>query len=91
MSTKEKVKKQIDEMDDLIGVWEAKIEGIKAEAKAEYKEKIADLKAKRNKVKDKYDELADAAEDKWEEAKDVFSSASESFGEGFKRLKSLFG
>lgn len=90
MGTKEKVKKQIDEMDDQIGVWEARIESSKAEAKAEYKEKLAALKAKRNDVKAKYDELADATEEKWEEAKDVFSSASESFREGFGRLKSFF-
>jgi len=91
MNTKEKVKKQIDEMDDQIGVWEAKIENVKTEAKVEYKEKLAALKAKRNKVKTKYDELADATEEKWEEAKDVFSSAGESFKEGFDRLKTLFG
>ena len=51
-------------MDDQISVWEAKIEGTKAQTKAEYKEKMADLKAKRNEIKAKYDKLADAAEDK---------------------------
>ncbi|MBN1118130.1 MAG: hypothetical protein JXA77_13055 [Bacteroidales bacterium] len=61
-------------MDDQIGVWEARIDGTKAEAKAEYKEKMSDLKSKRNEVKAKYDGLADATEDKWAEAKDVFSS-----------------
>ena len=90
MSTKEKVKKEIDEMDDQIGVWEARIENIKVKAKAEYKEKLADMKAIRNEMKAKYDELADAVEDKWEEAKDVFSAASESFKRGFNKLKSLF-
>ena len=86
MSTKEKIKLQIDEMDDQIGVWEEN----EGETKAGYKEKLAALKAKRNEIKAKYDELADATEEKWEEAKDVVSSASESFKEGFNKLKSLF-
>lgn len=90
MITKEKIKKQIDEMDDQIRIWEAKLASAKSQAKAEYYEKIADLKAKRNQVKAKYDELLDAAEEKWEDAKDVFSSASESFKEGFAKLKTLF-
>ena len=91
MSLKEKVKRQIDEMDDQIKVWEAKMDSAKAEAKAEYKEKLAALKAKRNDVKAKFEELSDAAEDKWEESKEVFASASDSFKEGFNKLKSLFG
>jgi len=89
MNTKEKVKNQIDEMDDQIGVWEARMESIKAEVRAQYREKLAALKVKRNEMKIKYDELADSTEDKWEEAKVVFSSASESFKEGFSKLKSL--
>ena len=77
-------------MDDQIGVLEAKAESAKAEAKVEYKEKLADLKAKRNEMNAKYDELADATEEKWEESKGIFASASESFKEGFNKLKSLF-
>ncbi|MFO7526916.1 MAG: hypothetical protein R6W68_15790 [Ignavibacteriaceae bacterium] len=91
MNTKEKVKTRIDEIDDQIRVWEAKIENVKAEAKVEYKEKMAALKAKRNDIKAKYDEFADASDHKWEETKDVFSEASESFKEGFSKLKTLFG
>lgn len=91
MNTKEKVKNQIDEMDDKIKVWEAKIENVKSEAKVEYKEKLAYLKAKRNDINAKYNKMVDATEDKWEESKDVFSEASESFKEGFNKLKTLFG
>jgi hypothetical protein len=90
MRIKEKIKKQIDEMDDQIGVWEAKIESTKAEAKTEYKEMLAHMKAKRNEMKAMFGELVDAAEDKWEDAKVVFSSASESFRKGLIKLKSLF-
>lgn len=90
MTTKEKVKNQIDEMDDQIGILEAKAESSKAEYKVEIKEKIAGLKAKRNEVKARFDELANATDDKWEESKRIFSSASESFKEGFSKLKSLF-
>ncbi len=86
MSTKEKVKKQLDEMDDQIGVWEAKTENAKVEPKAQCKEKLADLKAKRNEIKAKYDEPADATEENWGKSKSVFSSDYESFRE---RLKSL--
>ncbi len=35
MNRKEKVKKQIDEMDDQIKVWETKFENIKAETKVQ--------------------------------------------------------
>lgn len=90
MSIKEKVKRQIDEMDNQIDVLEAKFENAKAEAKVEYKEKLAALKSKRNDVKARFDKLADATEEKWEESKDVFASASDSFKEGFNKLKSLF-
>ncbi len=90
MKTKEKVKKQIDEMDDQIRVWEAKADSANAEAKAKYNEQLADMKAKRDEVKAKYDEMADEAEYKWENAKQVFSSASEYFKKGVNKLKSMF-
>lgn len=90
MNTKEKVKNQIDEMDDQINIWEAKIESVKAKTKVWYTEKLADLKSKRNEVKAKYDELDEAKDEKWEEKKDIFSAASESFRKGTNKLKSLF-
>jgi len=39
MSIKEKVKKQIDEMDDQIGVWEAKLKAQKQKPKPNTKRK----------------------------------------------------
>jgi len=90
MSIKEKVKQQIDEIDDQIDLWESRIESVKADAKVEYKKKLSDLKTKRNEIRRKYDELTDAAEERWDESKEVFTSASDSFREGFSKLKSLF-
>lgn len=90
MRTKEKIKKLIDEMDDQIIVLETKVENVKETVKAEYKEKLSALKVKRDEFRASYEKLADATEEKWVEAKEVFVSASESFKEGFKKLKSLF-
>lgn len=90
MRTKEKIKKLIDEMDDQVNVLETKVENLKGTMKADYKDKLSALKVKRDEFRASYEKLADATEEKWEETREVFVSASESFKEGFNKLKSLF-
>ena len=87
---KENAKKSIDDIFAKIEELEGKKDNVKEKVKAEYKEKIADLKSKKNDLQAKYKELNNAAEEKWEETKNAFSSALESLKEGFSKIISLF-
>jgi len=90
MSTRENLKRQIDEMADKIELLEAKAETVKTELKAEYQSHLQVLKGHIRDVEETYQALATASAKKWEESKETLSSASRSFQEGLEKIKSLF-
>lgn len=86
---KAKANQTIDEVFAMINTLKAKRDAAKEDAKSDYDEAIKELKSKKSEMESKLADLEDATEDKWEEAKIAFSSASDSFKEGFEKLKSL--
>jgi len=87
---KAKANQTIDEISAKINELKAKKESVKENAKSKYEETIRDLESKQTDLIAKYSEIENTAEDKLEETKEAFSSASDSFKEGFDKLKSLF-
>ncbi|MEA1874287.1 MAG: hypothetical protein U9N51_07670 [Bacteroidota bacterium] len=69
---------------------EAKADGMKADIKSEYLDKLSALKESRKDLQCKFDKLKNSTDEKWEETKNAFSSASDSFKEGFSDLFSMF-
>jgi uncharacterized coiled-coil DUF342 family protein len=90
MKIKEKIKQQIDEIDEQLVVWESKIASASAEAKAEYRKELKCMQSQRDGIKARFNELAEATEDKWKETQSFFSSATATFKEEFTKFKALF-
>ena len=87
---KAKASELIDEAASKIDTLNAKKEAAKARIESEYNEAIDKLKAKKTEIEAQIDKMDDAAEDEWEDIKNTFSDASDSFREGFQKLKHLF-
>lgn len=87
---KTKAKESIDDIFAKIDELEVKKDLAIGQAKAEYEEKLVELKLKKDELVAKYDSLFAATEENWEEVKEAFSSASDSFKEGFSKIASLF-
>jgi len=86
---KKEAKKSLNDLFAKIDELEAKKDKVKADAKAEYEEKLSRLKLQKNHLQAKYDELINASEEKWDEVKSAFSSATDSFKDGFSKIASL--
>lgn len=87
---KENAKKTIDDIFNKIQELETKKDELSVEVKAEYEQKIADLKLKKDELKANLDELEKNAEVKLEEVKATFDSAAASVKEGFSKITDLF-
>lgn len=87
---KTNAKKSIDNLFSKIEELEAKKDKASAETKAKFGEQLSALKASQKDLMEKYKNMSEASEEKWEETKAAFSAASESFKEGFEKIKSLF-
>jgi chromosome segregation ATPase len=87
---KAKAQEAISDAKLKIQEFDAKKDGITAELKEEFQEKIELLKAKKDLLQSKIDSLDDDAEDKWEEIKDILGDSIKSFKEGFTNLGRLF-
>lgn len=83
-------KKTLNEFNEKISILEAKAKKAQANLRADFDEKIDELKVKRDKVKERYDKLSGATDEKWVEVKAAFSAASDDFREGFSKLGSIF-
>lgn len=92
--TKEEIKAKageaLAEAKSKIKELDAKKDGLSAELKEEFQEKVTALKAKKEALETKIDELEDDAEDKWDEIKDVLGDSLKSFKEGITNLGRLF-
>ncbi|MDA3815989.1 MAG: hypothetical protein PF486_01345 [Prolixibacteraceae bacterium] len=86
---KKEAKKSIDAIFAKIDELEAKKDKVNGDAKAEYEEKLNNLKTKKKELQAKYDALVNASDEKWEEVKSAFSSAADSYKEGFSKIASL--
>ena len=86
---KKEAKKSLDDIFAKIGKLEAEKDKAKGDAKAEYEEKLSDMKGKKKELQAKYDKLINASDEKWDEVKSTFSSANDSFKEGLSKLESL--
>ncbi len=65
----EKLKGQLDEINEEVDELEAKVNNAGADVKEEYQEKLQEAKAARVKAEGKLQELRDAGEDAWEDLK----------------------
>jgi malate synthase len=87
---KVKANQIIDDVSAKINLLKAKKDTAQGDAKAMYAESIKDLESKKTDLLAKYAKLETASEEKWEEVKNAFSSASDSFKEGWLKIKSQF-
>ena len=87
---KEEAKKSIDELFAEIDELESKKEAAEKNVKAEYAEKIADLKSKQKELELNYKTLADSSDETWEDAKEDFNASLKSFKTGLSKIRSLF-
>jgi membrane-associated HD superfamily phosphohydrolase len=87
---KANAKKSIDDFFAKIEELEAKKDKVNVETKAKYERHLSALKASQEDLIVKFKNLSEASDEKWEETKEAFSSASESFKEGFGKIKALF-
>jgi chromosome segregation ATPase len=87
---KARAKQKIDEFSAKINELKAERAAAKEDSKSDYDEALKELESKKSELDNKYTELENAADDKWEEVKATFLSASNSFEEGFSKLKPLF-
>jgi outer membrane murein-binding lipoprotein Lpp len=86
---KTKAKNSIDDIFAKIDALEVKKDSVKGDTKAEYEEKLNNLKTKKKELQVKYDALVNAHDEKWEDVKSAFSSSTDSFKEGFSKIASL--
>lgn len=90
INAREEAKESIDKLFDELDKLEAKKEEAEDAAKAEYADKITDLKLKQKELELKYKALADSSDETWKDAKKDFNASVESFKTGLSKLKSLF-
>lgn len=88
---KAKASETVDMVATKIDELKAKKESVQEDVKAQYNDSIEELESRKLALEKKYAELENASEDKWKEVKGTFLSASESFNEGFKKIKTLVG
>ena len=86
---KQNAKNTIDEIYNAIERIQGKATKVEGEAKDNFEKNLLELRALKKDVKAKYDKLEYSSEEKWEEVKNAFSSASDSFKEGFNKIRSI--
>ena len=79
-----------DDINKSIESLKAKANDVHSESKAQYEDQLKKLNEHKVHIENKYNELKNASDDKWHEVSEAFNSASDSFGEGFSKIGSLF-
>ena len=87
---KAKTNQLIDDVDAKIQEAKSKRDSLSADMKDKYASSIDMLEAKKLELQKKCEELDSMSEEKWAEVKAGFSDASDSFKEGFMKLKGIF-
>jgi ATP/maltotriose-dependent transcriptional regulator MalT len=82
-----KMKLQLDELNAMISVLEAKAPEAKVGTRAQYKEEIKKLRHQSTLAADKLDELKAAGEDAWETMVDEMEEVRDAFKHSFNYFK----
>lgn len=83
-----KMKNQLDELDAKMNALEAKAQDAKEEARAQYKEQMANLRHQSKLAKGKMEDMKSATEDKWDAAVAEMEKISDAFKHSFSYFKS---
>lgn len=86
----EKLKSKLDEWNTKIDKLKAKSEAADADMRAEYREQIQTLKAKRSELQETVKKLQDASGDAWKDIKEGADDAWEALDEAFDNAMSRF-
>ncbi len=93
-NTREKIvaslKDQIDEIDGKMEALGQKSEKLESDARAEYDERLTELRQARRKAQQRMEEARDAGEEQWEEIKDDAEHAWKALRNSFNYFKSHF-
>ena len=71
----DKISAKLKEWDADIQKLEAKAETVQGDAKANYRQRIQDLRNKRKETNEKLDKIQDASEESWHELKEGFEKS----------------
>lgn len=85
-----KMHAKLDHWNDEIEQMVAKADAAKAEADAEYRERIGELRAKRDQARAKLESLQNAGEGAWEDLKAGVEMAWDAIGEAVDSAKARF-
>jgi predicted nucleic acid-binding Zn-ribbon protein len=83
-----KMKLQLDELNDKMEALEAKASDAKDAAHAKYVEQMATLRAQSKETKAKFDDLVAAGEDKWDNVVTEMEKVRDAFVHSFNYFKS---
>jgi predicted nucleic acid-binding Zn-ribbon protein len=83
-----KMKLQLDELNDKMEALEAKASDAKDAAHAKYVEQMAALRAQSKETKAKFDDLVGAGEDKWDNVVTEMEKVRDAFVHSFNYFKS---
>jgi len=83
-----KMKLQLDELNDKMEALEAKASDAKDAAHAKYAEQMAALRAQSKETKSKFDDLVAAGEDKWDNVVTEMEKVRDAFVHSFNYFKS---
>ena len=72
-----KMKAKLDELDAKIHKWQAKADGLSADAKIEYIKKVSHLRQERDDAEAYLNKVKSASDDSWKSIKEGFESAYE--------------
>lgn len=86
----EKMKAQLDSLNDKMNTLEAKAKEAKGEARDKYQTEMAKLKNQSQVAKGKLDELKSASEDKWDALVAEMDKVRDAFVHSFNYFKSHF-
>ena len=83
-----KVKAKLDEWNAEIGVLEARLDQVKADARIQYQKQLEDARKRRDELKQKLDQVSSSGEEAWGELKSGLDLAWDALSDAVKSAKS---